>query len=482
MRIRCLTCPAATLAAALLAARAMLCWQSVPLRCRTTARVPEEAAAGPAIIDPTDHCNRVVAEFERSSPNPEPGLFPSPWPGFRGPHRNNRVPTPVALAETWPTEGPPRLWQTTLGDGHAGPAVFEGAVYVLDYDEERRRDVLRCLSLADGREAWRQSYPVQIKRNHGMSRTVPAVTPDAVVSIGPKCHVMCVDRLTGAFRWGLDLVRDYGATVPLWYTAQCPLVDGDLVILAPAGRDLLLAVDCRSGQVVWRTPNPDGWQMSHSSVVEMVFDGQRAFVYAALGGMVAVAADGPEAGSVLWQTRAWNHRVVAPCPVQIGGETIFMTSGHGAGSMILRLTKESGGWEVTSTRTIDKTVFASEQQTPLWVEGLLYAVLPKDAGTRREELVCLDPGGSEDVLWGSGREHRFGLGPCVWVGDRLFLLDDHGTLSMLAVNREGFRLLARATVLPDGRDAWGPPAFVDGLLLVRDSTRLVCLDLRQDRT
>jgi outer membrane protein assembly factor BamB len=33
-------------------------------------------------------------------------------------------------------------------------------------------------------------------------------------------------------------------------------------------------------------------------------------------------------------------------------------------------------------------------------------------------------------------------------------------------------------MFPEGRDAWGPMALVDGFLLLRDSTRLKCVDLR----
>ena len=46
----------------------------------------------------------------------------------------------VALAETWPAGGPPVLWSLQLGDGHAGPAVRHGRVYILDYDEKARAD------------------------------------------------------------------------------------------------------------------------------------------------------------------------------------------------------------------------------------------------------------------------------------------------------------------------------------------------------
>jgi outer membrane protein assembly factor BamB len=36
--------------------------------------------------------------------------------------------------------------------------------------------------------------------------------------------------------------------------------------------------------------------------------------------------------------------------------------------------------------------------------------------------------------------------------------------------------LGRATVL-EGHDAWGPMAMIAGRLLVRDLTRMACLDL-----
>jgi len=49
-----------------------------------------------------------------------------------------------------------------------------------------RANVLRCLSLADGREIWRFNYSGQVKRNHGVSRTIPAVTEQYVVALGPS--------------------------------------------------------------------------------------------------------------------------------------------------------------------------------------------------------------------------------------------------------------------------------------------------------
>lgn len=474
---------AATLVLAAGAGCLLRWWQDSPAAVAVSRRAPAARRTEPRVaLAPGDHCNRLVTQFVRSLPNPTvpsapaPAPTPDSWPGFRGPERNAQLGNSVPLADAWPAAGPPVLWTAEVGDGHAGPAVFAGCVYVLDYDEQAKADVLRCLALDDGREIWRRSYPVLTKRNHGMSRTVPAVTEDCIVTVGPQCQVMCVDRVTGDLRWGLDLALDYGTAVPLWYTAQCPLIDQELAILAPCGSDLMLAVDTHSGQIAWRTPCPPGWTMSHSSIVPMRFGEQPAYVYAALGGVAAVCASGPERGRLLWSTTEWNKKIVAPCPVQLDPRRLLLTAGHGAGSAILHLDETGGRWRVTRAETLSKMTFASEQQTPLWLDGLLFAVLPKDAGDHREELVCFDPAGGR-LLWTSGKERRFGLGPHIAADGKLYVLDDRGLLTMVRVDRGAFRLLGQAQVIAEARDAWGPPALVKGRLLLRDATRLLCLDI-----
>ncbi|MEK7416006.1 MAG: PQQ-binding-like beta-propeller repeat protein, partial [Planctomycetota bacterium] len=204
---------------------------------------------------------------------------PHTWPGFRGSAGDN-VARSNALGTTFPPTGPRKVWSLPLGFGYAGPAVAEGRVYILDYDQKRQADALRCLSLADGVEIWRRSYAVKVKFNHGMSRTVPAIGGGCVVTIGPKCHVLCVDARSGDFRWGIDLVRDVGTKEPPWYAGQCPLIDGNRVILAPAGPDvLLMAVDLGTGKPLWTTANTQGWSMTHSSVVKATLCGREQFIY-----------------------------------------------------------------------------------------------------------------------------------------------------------------------------------------------------------
>ncbi len=109
--------------------------------------------------------------------NGAPAALSGAWPRFRGPNLDGISPDPTPLARAWPDHGPRVLWKIEVGEGFAGAALWHGRVYLLDYDRPGTNDALRCLSLDDGRELWRHTYPAKIKRNHGMSRTVPAPVP-----------------------------------------------------------------------------------------------------------------------------------------------------------------------------------------------------------------------------------------------------------------------------------------------------------------
>ncbi len=391
----------------------------------------------------------------------------APWPCFRGVKRDNVAHAEIPLARHWPQNGPSKLWSVPLGEGYAAAAVKNGIVYVLDYDEDNKRDTLRALSLDNGQEIWNQSYPVKIKRNHGMSRTIPAVTDKYVVTLGPRCHVLCADAISGDKRWFIDLQTEYGTKEPLWYAGQCPLIDGENVILAPAGNDvLLMAIDCATGKAVWKTPNPDGLQMSHASVIPATFYEIDGYLYPALGGTVFVRKDN---GNLIWTTKEFRAKTIAPSPVILDNNRFVLCAGYGYGGMLFQANATD---EPTVIRTTNPRQFSCEQQTPVYCDGLLYSVLPKP----RQELTCFDPELNE--LWTSGPVRTFGLGPYLIAGDLIYLVDDSGWLTLAQTGKDWYHELARAKVL-EGPDAWGPIALVGGRLIIRDTHHMICLDVSE---
>ncbi len=400
------------------------------------------------------------------------------WPRFRGGDFDNICKEKIRLIDHWGKNGPVILWKLAVGDGHAAPAVYHGKVYLLDYDEVKKTDQLRCLSLATGEELWRRGYLVHLKRNHGLSRTIPAVSDKFVMTIGPRCQVMCVKRSNGDFLWGIDLEKEYSTEVPFWYTGQCPMIDQDTAILATGGKALLIAVDCNTGKKVWETPNPRGWKMSHSSVMPMVFNGKKMYVYAAIGGVCGISASGADRGRILWETGEFAPSVVAPSPVILDNGKVFVTAGYGAGSALLQVAGSEGRYRVEILQMFKpQEGLASEQQTPIFCGGYLYGILPKDAGGMRNQLVCCKAGDCKKIVMSSGKTDRFGLGPYIMADGKFFILNDDGEMTIAGFSPSRFTNIDKARII-DGQDSWGPLVITGGYLLMRDSKQLVCLDIK----
>lgn len=440
------------------------CWVGGGSDVVVEIRVPgaDETPEGAGIVDePT----KLVGTLVKSSG--KPGDIAGAWPWFRGSGFDIiSDDADSTLMNEWPAGGPKELWAVDVGEGYAGAAILGGCVYLVDYDRETVSDSIRCLSLEDGAEIWRYSYPVKVTYNHGMSRTVPAVTDKYLVAIGPMCHVTCLDRATGEFKWMLNLPKEFGTEVPLWYAGQCPFIEDGKVILAPGGDCLMMAVDCETGEVVWKTPNPHKWAMTHTSITPMEFGGKKMYVYAGGGGVCGVSV---EDGSLLWETTEWKMRTNVPSPVVVGADKLFLSGGYGNGSMMLKLVESEGVIAAVSEFRLEPEVFGSEQHTPIFYKGYIYGVRPD------WQLVCLDLEGNE--VWTSTSANSFKrLGPFMIANGLLYVMDGDGKLTLVEATSVGFMKISESQVL-DGIESWGPMAIASGRLVVRDLKRMVCISV-----
>jgi outer membrane protein assembly factor BamB len=285
--------------------------------------------------------------------------------------------------------------------------------------------------------------------------------------MGPKCHVAALDPHTGALKWAYDLVSEFGTTVPPWYAGQCPLIDDGKVLLAPAGTDVLMvAADVATGQILWRATNAPGWKMTHASITPVEFAGQKIYVYCGHGGVAGVSSTN---GAVLWQTSDWKISIATvPSPVAIPGGRIFLSGGYNAGSAMLQLVEDAGKISVRTLYRLEAEVFGATQQTPIYFDNHIYGVRPDN------RLVCLSLDGK--VMWTSEPGQSYGLGPFLIADSVVLAVNDNGLLRMVEAAPDKYRLLAQSQVLT-GRESWGPLALGGGRLIVRDLTRMVCLDL-----
>ncbi len=389
------------------------------------------------------------------------------WPQFRGPNRDG-ISRETGLFREWPPEGPKVLWTTEVCQGYAAAAIHDGKVYFNDYGEDAKEWYVRCLSLADGKELWRFSEQKRIRPNHAITRTVPAVDGKYVFSFDPKSVFHCLDAETGAEVWRKAFVQEYQTRNPPWYNGQCPLIEPERVIVAPGGEALMVAFEKATGTEIWRTPNPDQWPMSHSSVMPAELGGVKQYVWCTLKGLVGVAADD---GRILWTFPRKFNVAVAPSPVVIDAERVFMTSCYEAGSVMIRVKGAGGAFALEEVFSLAGNEWNSECHTPILYENHLFAVGKKKRGL----FTCLDLDGKE--IWDSQGQASFGLGSFILADGMFYILEGKtGMLRLLEAGTGGYKELASAQVL-HGHDVWGPLALSDGKLVIRDMTKMVCLEV-----
>jgi outer membrane protein assembly factor BamB len=433
------------------------------------------------------HFGEIYERFD----TPAPAGGPS-WPRFRGPNFNNIAAPSVPLGPPFPGDKPKLLWTLSVAPGYAGAAVHKGRVFLMDHIVGTG-DVLRCFTLDTAKEIWRSGYGVDIASNHGITRTVPTVTDRFTVTMGPMGHVMCVDTDSGKLRWGIDLIKEYGTRElsQCWYAGQCPVIDDGIAVIAPVGTDvLMMGVDCETGRLRWTTPHTQNWKMSHSSIVPMTFHGTRMYVYAAAGGVVGIAADEPDRGKLLWESKDWTSSVVMPSPVQVSSNRIFVTSGYGGGSALLEIHKTDDAFSATAVynygdRRTYRKCFSTYQHTPILKDGHLFGIQCNDAREHRMQFVCVDPhppGGA--FVWNSdpdtvftAKGKREAWGPYMLIGNTFFVMGDAGNLVAFEATTERCNKLGEWQLLEKGYETWGPMALAGTKLIIRDIDHLACYEM-----
>lgn len=76
------------------------------------------------------------------------------------------------------------------------------------------------------------------------------------------------------------------------------------------------------------------------------------------------------------------------------------------------------------------------------------------------------------VLW---QDRAFAKASFILASDKLFIVDDNGSVAIATVSRQGLKLLGQPQLLR--ANAWTAPVLAESRLFVRDRHRLIALDL-----
>ena len=162
-----------------------------------------------------------------------PAVASAQWPQWGGPDRNFMVDT-EGLADSWPDEGPPKLWHRELGDGYSTIIVDDGLLYTMYRLDEDEFSI--ALDARTGETVWeyRNWSPfTETMTQYGPGpHSTPIVAGDRVFTVGTNALPHCFDKKTGKVLWKRDLVAHFEAPLLNYGYGCSPIVYGNTIILS----------------------------------------------------------------------------------------------------------------------------------------------------------------------------------------------------------------------------------------------------------
>lgn len=380
------------------------------------------------------------------------------WPGFRGPERNGVV-HGLRIATDWSHTPPAELWRRPIGPAWSSFAVGGGLLYT---QEQRGPDEeVACYSVSTGQPVWRHHDTARFWESNGGAgpRATPTVGDGRVYTLGATGIVNSLDATDGKLIWSRNAADDTGAKVPMWGFAGSPLVVGDLVIVATAGR--LVAYDRVTGEQRWLGPEGGG---GYSSPHLATIDGVKQVLL--LNGAGATSVE-PATGNELWKY-AWRSDGVVQ-PALTGDGDILIGSGSGLGDIgvgvrRIAVAHGTGGWTTQERWTSSGLKpyfndFVIHKGNAFGFDGGILACISLADGKRQ---------------WKGG---RYGHGQVIALADQdvLVVLSETGQLALVAAKPDEFKELARLPSI-QGK-TWNHPALAGDILLARNGEEMVAYRL-----
>ncbi len=377
------------------------------------------------------------------------------WSCWRGPQYDG---ISRDTGVTLPWEASPKVvWEVQTGPAFSAVTGVGDLVYTCGTEDGQQ--VLLCLGAGNGEVVWKRPFAGGVKDRQGGdgTRATPTIDEGRVYIFGGEGTLLCAAAKTGDEIWS----KKFGAA-PTWKYSGSVLIEGDMAVVSPGGADGgLLALNKENGELIWK--GGEG-RAGYATPYPFTFGGTR-YIVGALGKKVIIveAETGRQVWSMPWIT---SYDVNASTPIFHDGH-LFISSGYGHGSILLKLQAEGDG--LTTTTLWESKAILNKFQTCILLNGRLY-------GADERNMKCVDFLTGEEA-WSLHRVAGEGTkyGTVVLCQGHLIFLSQSGQLSVAKASPEGFDAVGTSQVL-SGR-CWTVPTIHNGRLYVRNLDKLVCLKI-----
>lgn len=395
-----------------------------------------------------------------------PSLVAEPagsWLQWGGPTRDFQAPA-AELADSWPDEGPKKLWSRALGEGYSAVLAEGDRLYTM-YRTEGKEAVI-AIDAKNGKTVWEHSYDSSPTEGHVTQfgegpRATPLIVGDRIYTIGISGVMHSLNKKDGTVAWKHDLWKDFGGSFLNHGYSSSPIEYGDTVIALVGGEGAsLMAFNKSDGSVAWKSLS---FKNSYSAPQILEVDGQEQLITYMADELIGV---NPANGELLWSypiSNQWKQNI--SMPILVGGKHLFLSSLQ-AGSRGLELSVKDGKTTVTEAWTTRKIQFyhVTAVREGDWVYGI--------TGGRAPHFMSAINAKTGEIAW---RERGFAKANCIAADGKVVALDEDGMLILATATPEKLTVHSEAQILD--KVAWTAPTLVGTTMYVRDQKNLMALDL-----
>src|SRR5262249_31427193 len=149
-----------------------------------------------------------------------------------------------------------------ISNGYSTPAVVGERLCLLS-NKGLDDEFVFALAVKDGQQVWSTRLgnvgnPKQ-QPAYPAARSTPTVDGELLYALGSNGDLACLVTATGEMRWHKSLRDDFGGEPGKWAYAESPLIDGNVLVCTPGGGEAtLVALNKKTGDVIWKSPVPGG--------------------------------------------------------------------------------------------------------------------------------------------------------------------------------------------------------------------------------
>ena len=387
------------------------------------------------------------------------------WPCFHGSDRTNKS-AETGMIKEWPKDGPELLWTASgLGEGYSSVSISGGLIYTAGMANNQTYVFSFDLK---GNPVWKKhngkawSTTMSHASSYTGSRSTPTYNDGVIYHLGESGRLAAFDSKTGEEFWHRELIQEFDAENPEYGYSESVFIDGDNLYTRPAGKKgFQICLNKHNGELIWANTEIPGLE-GYTSPVLKEFGGYRQIIGSSSNCYYGVDT---RTGKLLWKVDFENQRGLNVTDAIVYNEYVFISSGYGKGSLLVKL-------KVSGKEIIPETVWQSDLMDNhhggvIFHDGYLYG-----SGSNSKNWFCLD------FLTGKLVWKTQGKGSVTYADGMLYMLDERGTMKLVRATPEKYDLAGEYKVPKGGEGMyWAHPVVYGGRLYIRHADKLYAYDI-----